>query len=71
MSRRRQQTVPEIGWVQDTLGVEKRAREEGLVRNWGDPPRWLTSSEGGAYKPKVKGRRAERESEGLMYRRRR
>jgi hypothetical protein len=66
ISRRRQQTTPEDGGAQDTPGVEKRARKEGLVRNWGDPPRRPTLGEGGAYKPKAKGRRAERESEGLV-----
>lgn len=64
ISRRRQQTATDIGWVQDAPGVGKRARKEGLMRNWGDPPRRPTLGEGGAYKPKAKGRRAERESEG-------
>jgi hypothetical protein len=58
MSRRRQQTAPENGGAQDTPGVGARARKEGLMRNW--------LGEGGAYKPKAKGRRAERESEGLI-----
>ena len=66
ISRRRQQTAPENGGAQDTPGVGKRARKEGLMRNWGDPPRRPTLGEGGAYKPKAKGRRAERESEGLI-----
>jgi len=66
MSRRRQQTAPENGGAQDTPGVGKRARKEGLMRNWGDPPRRPTLGEGGAYKPKAKGRRAERESEGFV-----
>ena len=64
--RRRQQTAPENGGVQDASGVEKRARREGLMRNWGDPTRRPTLGEGGAYKPTAKWRRAERESEGLI-----
>jgi hypothetical protein len=50
--------------VQDASGVWKRARRDGLMWNWGDPPRRLTSSEGEAYKPGAKSPRAERESEG-------
>jgi hypothetical protein len=34
------------------------------MRNWGGPPRRLTSSEGGGYKPSAKSCRVERESEG-------
>jgi hypothetical protein len=56
----------ETGEAQDTPGVEKRARRDSLIRNWGDPPRRPTSGEGGGYKPKVKARRVERESEGLV-----
>ena len=52
------------GGAQDAPGVGKRARREGLVRNWGGPPRRPTSGEGGGYKPSVKSRRVERESEG-------
>ncbi len=52
------------GGAQDAPGVRKRARREGLVRNWGDPPRRPPSGEGGGYKPRVKSRRVERESEG-------
>jgi len=67
ISRRRQQTaLREFGGAQDAPGVGKRARREGLMRNWGDPPRRPTLGEGGAYKPMAKGRRAERESEGLI-----
>jgi hypothetical protein len=36
------------------------------MRNWGDPPRRLTLGEGGVYKPTVKTRCVERESEGLI-----
>lgn len=66
MSGRRQQTVPGTGGAQDASGVEKAARSEGLEGNWRGPTPRPTSGEGGAYKPGVvKGRRAERESEGL------
>lgn len=66
ISRRRQQTASEHGGMQDAPGVRKRARREGLMRNWGDPTRRPTLGEGGAYKPMAKWRRAERESEGLI-----
>lgn len=56
----------ETGEAQDAPGVGKTARRDSLVRNWGGPPRRLTSSEGDAYKPSAKSRRAERESEGLV-----
>jgi len=46
--------------------VGKTARRDSLIRNWGDPPRRPTSGEGGEYKPSVKSRRVERESEGLV-----
>jgi len=66
MSGRRQQTVPETGVAQDASGVQKAARSEGLEGNWRDPTARPTLGEGGAYKPEeVKGRRAQRESEGL------
>lgn len=54
------------GGAQDTSGVEKTARSDSLVRNRRDPPRRPTSGEGDAYKPEAKGRRVERESEGLV-----
>lgn len=58
--------MPETGGAQDASGVQKTARSEGLERNRRDPTPRPTSGEGGAYKPEVaKGRRAERESEGL------
>jgi hypothetical protein len=56
----------EAGEAQDAPGVEKRARRDSLIRNWGDPPRRPTSGKGDGYKPKAKARRAERESEGLI-----
>ena len=56
----------ETGGAQDALGVGKGARMEGLGRNRRGPLRRLTSGEGGVYKPKVKGHRAGRESEGLI-----
>lgn len=52
--------------MQDTSGVGKTARSDSLVRNRRDPPRRPTSGEGDAYKPEVKRRRVERESEGLV-----
>ncbi len=52
------------GVVQDALGVGEGARGEGLVGNRRGPTLRPTSGEGDVYKPKVKGRRAERESEG-------
>jgi hypothetical protein len=52
------------GGVQDTLGVWEGARGEGLVGNRRGPTLRPTSGEGDVYKPKVKGHRAERESEG-------
>jgi len=65
ISGRRQQTVPGTGGAQDTSGVWKTARSEGLEGNWRDPTPRPTSGEGSAYKPEVaKGRGAERESEG-------
>jgi RNA-directed DNA polymerase len=66
ISGQRQQTVPTTGGAQDASGVQKTARSEGLEQNWRDPTPRPTSGEGGAYKPEVaKGRRVERESEGL------
>ena len=54
------------GGVQDAPGVWGRARGESPTRNRRDPTRRPTSGEGGAYKPKVKGRRAGRESDELI-----
>ena len=66
ISGRRQQTVPGTGGAQDIPGVQEAARSEGLEGNWRDPTPRPTSGKGGVYKPEVvKGRRAERESEGL------
>ena len=67
MSRRRQQTAPVLtGAVQDARGVGSRACGHSSVRNRRDPSRLPTSGEGAAYKPKAKGRRAGRESEGFI-----
>ena len=66
MSRRRQQTAPGTGAVQDTSGVWRRACDEGRARNRRDPTRRPTSGEGAHYKPRAKGARAGRESEGLV-----
>src|SRR2546421_3908441 len=67
MSRRRQQTAPSsTGWEQDSPGVLRRTRGESSTRNRRDPPRRPTSGEGGNHKPKAKGTRGERESEGLV-----
>jgi hypothetical protein len=53
-------------WALDVPGVGRRARGDGWTGNRRGPPRRPTSGEGGAYKPMVKGRRAGRESEGLI-----
>jgi len=66
ISRRRQQTALAIGSTQDARGVRRRACGHSLVRNRRDPSRQSTSGEGGPYKPKVKGDRAGRESEGSI-----
>src|SRR2546425_9734368 len=67
MSRRRQQTArARTGGAQDTPGVWRTARGDSRARNRRDPPRRPTSGEGGPYKPKAKGGRAGRESEGLI-----
>jgi hypothetical protein len=52
--------------MQDARGVRRKAREHSLVRNRRDPSRRPTSGEGDSYKPKVKGNRAGRESEGFI-----
>jgi hypothetical protein len=54
------------GEAQDAPGVGKRARSEGLKRNRRGPTRQPTLGGSGAYKPTVKSRRVERESEGLV-----
>jgi len=65
MSRRRQQTASgRTGAMQDARGVWRRACGDSLVRNRRDPSRRPASGEGGPYKPKAKGDRAGRESEG-------
>ena len=64
--RRRQQTAPECGAVQDARGVWSRACGDSSVRNRRDPSRRSASDEGGPYKPTAKGDRAGRESEGLV-----
>ena len=56
----------EAGEAQDAPGVRKRARWDSLVRNRRDPTWRPTLGEGGSYKPRAKGGRAERESEGLI-----
>ena len=58
--------VCRTGATQDSSGVGKAARSEGVMRNRRDPTRRPTSGEGGPSKPKVKGDRAERESEGSV-----
>ena len=54
------------GGAQDTPGVGKKARSEGLMGNRRGPTGRPTSGEGGGYKPKAKCHRAGRESEGLV-----
>ena len=67
ISRRRQQTAPERpGGVQDAPGVERRARSDSPTRNRRDPPRRPTSGRGATHKPRAKGPRVGRESEGLV-----
>jgi len=76
MSRRRQHPAPDregparkaarTGGAQDSPGVWRRARGDSPTRNRRDPPRRPASGEGGPYKPKAKGGRAGRESEGLV-----
>jgi len=73
ISRRRQQTAPAIGWVQDARGVGRRACGDSSMRNRRDPSRrprravpCRTSGKGGSDKPKVKQDRAGRESEGFI-----
>jgi hypothetical protein len=56
--------------MQDAPGVRRRARIDSTARNRRDPTRRLTLSEDLAYKPRVKGPGAGRESEGLVVPRR-
>ena len=65
-SGRRQQTAPKTGEAQDASGVWRKARDESSARNGRDPTRQPASGEGGPYKPKAKGGRAGRESEGFV-----
>ena len=46
-------------------GVRDAAREQGEVRNTGDPSAWPSSGQGAPYKPKAKSAAAQRESEGV------
>ena len=57
---------PGSGSVQDARGVWRRACGDSWIRNRRGPSLRLTSSEGVSYKPKAKGRRAGRESEGFI-----
>ena len=66
ISRRRQQTASEHGAAQDFPGVRRRACGDSSTRNRRGPTQQPTSGEGGAHKPSAKGRRAGRESEGLV-----
>src|SRR5512145_1018155 len=66
MPRRRQQTAPCSGAVQDSSGVRSGACDDSSTRNRRDPPRQPTSGKGECYKPSAKGARVERESEGLV-----
>ena len=52
--------------MQDARGVRRRARQDSLIRNRRDPSWRPTSGEGDSYKPKAKGNRAGRESEGYV-----
>ena len=67
ISRRRQQTAPEIaGAVQDIPGVGRRARGDSPARNRRDPTRQPTFGKDPSYKPSAKWTGAGRESEGLI-----
>ena len=52
--------------AQDSTGVRRAARSEGLVRNRRDPTRPPTSGKDPGYKPSAKCQGAGRESEGLV-----
>jgi hypothetical protein len=64
MSRRRQQTAPGTGAVQDTLGVGRTARRHSPMWNRRGPTRWPTSGRSDPYKPTAKWDQTGRESEG-------
>jgi hypothetical protein len=66
MSRRRQQTASGFGATQDARGVWRRACGQSSTRNRRDPSWPQMSVNGETYKPKVKGSRAGRESEGFV-----
>jgi len=52
--------------VAGSAGVRGAARTQGSVWNRRDPSAWPTSGQSGVYKPKVKSRRVQRESEGVV-----
>jgi len=52
--------------IESPAGVEGAARAQGSVWNRRDPSARPTSGQSGAHKPKVKSRRAQRESEGTV-----
>src|SRR5438046_797826 len=52
--------------VAGSAGVRGAARTQGSVWNRRDPSAWPTSGQSGAYKPKVKSRRVQGESEGVV-----
>ena len=52
--------------IASPAGVEGAARAQGSVWNRRDPSARPASGQSGAYKPKVKSRRAQRESEGVV-----
>ena len=66
MSRRRQQTPHAIGAGEDARGVWRRACGHRSMWNRRDPSRRPTLGAGGPYKPKAKGERVGRESEGSI-----
>ena len=52
--------------IASSAGVEGAARAQGSVWNRRDPSARPASGQSGAYKPKVKSRRVQRESEGIV-----
>jgi hypothetical protein len=66
MPRRRQQTASTIGGMQDACGVWRRACGQRSMWNRRDPSRRPTLGVGDPYKPKAKGERVGRESEGSI-----